>query len=152
MKNEFVITDLGQALKLMARVKGGPMLGELVICGASLPDGICSGAEPPEEWRDEVDSVFEGKGVTYRLLPAIERPGTAEEEDHRDDGTYREMPMTLELGQYKVKGAIICTSCYVTLCMLSPSGRGETHELARAIAKARSMQPEDLPRLAWSGE
>jgi hypothetical protein len=122
------------------------MTDELVLCGASFPH--CSGAEPPEEWRATVNAVFEeGWDGNYRLLPRFEHEGEDEEEDHCEDGTWREMPHPLTLGKYRVRGAVICNACYVTLCILSPSGAGMTHELAPAIRKARSMDPADLPRI-----
>jgi hypothetical protein len=124
------------------------MISELVLCGASLPDGICDGVEPPEAWRKTINEVFDEQyDGNYHFLPRVEHEGTDDEEDHCEDGTYREMPIPISVGEYTVKGAIICTSCYVTLCMLSESGRGETHELRRAIDRAREMDPSELPRL-----
>ena len=83
------------------------MVTELAICGASLGDGICQGAEPPEEWRETVNDVFVGELHGYRLLPTIEHEGEDEEVDHREDGTYRELPLAMPLGQYVLRGAYL---------------------------------------------
>ena len=120
---------------------------EMVICGASLLDGICSGELPPEQWRQTVNEIFVDDGTEYRWLPRVLRAGSDDEEDLREDGTWRSLPKTMMFGEFTVRGAVICNACYVTLCILSPSGAGLTHELGTALAKARSMDPAALPRI-----
>lgn len=129
---------------------------EYVICGASL-ETVCSGEHPDdEELQALVNAAFEPDWQAthgYRILPRLQYRIIDEEEteveDLRTDGTYREMPEPIrhEHGDIEIHGGIICTACYVTVCLLSPSGAGMTHEIRRAIDKARTMDPAELPAI-----
>lgn len=126
---------------------------EYVICGASF-ETVCSGELPPEDMREVVNAAFEPDWQAthgYRILPRFKTiklgPDETEEEDLRTDGTWREMPHSFEYGDIVIYGGVICMACYVTVCMLSPSGSGLTHEIKRAIDKGRAMDPVDLPAI-----
>lgn len=124
-------------------------MAEYVICGASL-ETVCSGELPPEDMREKVNAAFEDDWQAtagYRILPRVLNPGREDEEDLRTDGTYREMPNPIRHGDVLIHGGVICNACYVTVCMLSSSGSGMTHEIKRAIEQARSMDPADLPAI-----
>lgn len=122
---------------------------EFVICGASL-DTICTGKLPEPDMAEIIRDAFAQDWQApggWRILPRVLRAGEDEEEDLADDGTYRRMPHPIRDGDKLVRGAIVCTACYVTLCLLSPSGQGLTHELQTAIEKAWGMKPADLPAI-----
>lgn len=127
---------------------------EYVICGASL-ETVCSGEHPDdEELQRLVNAAFESDWQAthgYRILPRFRTiqldPDEIEVEDLHTDGTYRDMPEPIEHGDVVIYGGIICMSCYVTVCKLSPSGAGLTHEIRKAIDQARSMDPAELPAI-----
>lgn len=124
-------------------------MSEYVICGASF-ETVCSGELPPEDMREMVNAAFEPDWQApggYRILPRVLNPGREDEEDLHDDGTWRTMPKPITHGDVVIFGGVICTSCYVTVCMLSPSGSGLTHEIMKAIEKARTMDPAELPAI-----
>lgn len=124
-------------------------MSEYVICGASL-EGVCSGEPPPEELVEAINAAFTPDWQAtagYRILPRVLHEGTDEEEDLHEDGTYRELPHSIRIGDAYIAGGVICTACYVTLMILSPSGRGLIHELGPAIVQARGMDPAELPAI-----
>ena len=126
------------------------MTDELVICAASLPDHICRGAAlPTAEWAKAVNGKFaDVPPYGYRVLPAVEFEGTEDETEATDDGTYTAFEEPLVLGGYTFIGATVCTACYVTLTLMSSSGRGLLSELPALIKSAWAMEPATLPRIA----
>lgn len=123
------------------------MSREYVICGASF-ETVCSGELPPEDMRETVNAAFEPDfqaTAGYRILPRIVREDEDWQEDLREDGTWREMPKPIKHDDIEIYGGVICTACYVTVCMLSPSGAGLTHEILATINHARTIDPAKLP-------